>query len=76
MQKIVVEGGRALRGAVRISGAKKAVLPIQFAGLLADDARLEMHAVLALHLDPCAGQAGFDQGTNAVCVHRGGHRGA
>ena len=43
---------------------------------LADHLRLEMHAVLALHVDPRAGQAGFDQGTDAVCVHRGGHRGA
>ncbi|MDG6348187.1 UDP-N-acetylglucosamine 1-carboxyvinyltransferase [Luteimonas sp. 8-5] len=36
MQKIVVEGGRPLRGEVRISGAKNAVLPILCAGLLAD----------------------------------------
>ena len=43
---------------------------------VADHQRLEMHAVLALHLDPCARQAGFDQGMDAVCVHRGGYRGA
>ncbi len=36
MQKIVVEGGVALNGDVRISGAKNAVLPILFATLLAD----------------------------------------
>ena len=36
MQKIVVEGGVALNGEVRISGAKNAVLPILFATLLAD----------------------------------------
>ena len=36
MQKIVVEGGRALAGEVRISGAKNAVLPILCATLLAD----------------------------------------
>ncbi len=36
MQKIVVEGGVALSGEVRISGAKNAVLPILFATLLAD----------------------------------------
>ena len=36
MQKIVVEGGVPLRGEVRISGAKNAVLPILCAGLLAD----------------------------------------
>ena len=37
MQKIVVEGGRALRGEVRISGAKNAVLPILCATLLGDE---------------------------------------
>ena len=36
MQKIVVEGGVPLRGEVRISGAKNAVLPILCAALLAD----------------------------------------
>jgi UDP-N-acetylglucosamine 1-carboxyvinyltransferase len=36
MQKIVVEGGIPLRGEVRISGAKNAVLPILCAALLAD----------------------------------------
>jgi UDP-N-acetylglucosamine 1-carboxyvinyltransferase len=36
MQKIVVEGGRALSGEVQISGAKNAVLPILCATLLAD----------------------------------------
>ena len=36
MQKIVVEGGVPLRGDVRISGAKNAVLPILCAALLAD----------------------------------------
>ena len=37
MQKIVIEGGIALNGEVRISGAKNAVLPILCAGLLADE---------------------------------------
>jgi len=36
MDKIVVQGGVPLRGEVRISGAKNAVLPILCAGLLAD----------------------------------------
>lgn len=36
MQKIVVTGGVPLRGEVRISGAKNAVLPILCAALLAD----------------------------------------
>src|SRR5690606_6720019 len=37
MQKIVVEGGVALEGEVRVSGAKNAVLPILCATLLADE---------------------------------------
>ena len=37
MQKIIVAGGACLRGEVRISGAKNAVLPILCATLLADD---------------------------------------
>ncbi len=36
MDKIVVEGGRPLNGAVRISGSKNAALPILFCALLAD----------------------------------------
>ena len=36
MQKIVVQGGTPLRGDVRISGAKNAVLPILCATLLAE----------------------------------------
>ena len=48
MQKIVVEGGVPLRGEVRISGAKNAVLPILCAGLLAD-AELVVRNVPNLH---------------------------
>ncbi|MBW2193000.1 MAG: UDP-N-acetylglucosamine 1-carboxyvinyltransferase [Deltaproteobacteria bacterium] len=36
MDKIVIEGGRSLKGEVRISGAKNAALPILFSSLLAD----------------------------------------
>ncbi len=36
MQKIVIQGGRPLRGEVEISGAKNSALPILFATLLAD----------------------------------------
>jgi len=48
MQKIVVQGGLPLRGEVRISGAKNAVLPILCAGLLAD-AELVVRNVPNLH---------------------------
>jgi UDP-N-acetylglucosamine 1-carboxyvinyltransferase len=36
MDKIIVEGGRALKGEVRISGAKNAALPILISSLLTD----------------------------------------
>jgi UDP-N-acetylglucosamine 1-carboxyvinyltransferase len=36
MDKIIVQGGRALRGQVHISGAKNAALPVIVAGLLCD----------------------------------------
>jgi len=37
MQKLIVEGGRPLRGSVRISGAKNAALPMLAATLLTDE---------------------------------------
>ena len=33
--------------------------------------RLEMHAIVAAHLRAGAGQAGFDQVADGVCVHGG-----
>ena len=36
MDKIIVEGGRQLKGQVRISGAKNAALPILVSSLLAE----------------------------------------
>ena len=48
MPRIVVEGGTALNGEVRISGAKNAVLPILCATLLAD-APVEIGNVPHLH---------------------------
>jgi len=37
MQKLIVEGGRPLRGSVRISGAKNAALPMLAATILTDE---------------------------------------
>ena len=37
MDKLVIEGGRALKGTVQISGAKNACLPILAAALLSDE---------------------------------------
>ena len=48
MQKILVQGGNALHGDVRISGAKNAVLPILCAALLSDDV-LSVSNVPRLH---------------------------
>lgn len=39
MDKIIIEGGRALKGNVRVEGAKNAVLPILAAALLASDGK-------------------------------------
>lgn len=36
MDKIVIEGGRSLKGEIKISGAKNAALPILFSSLLSD----------------------------------------
>ena len=36
MQKIIVNGGRALEGEIRVSGSKNAALPLIFAALLID----------------------------------------
>jgi len=38
MKKLVIEGGRRLKGSIRISGAKNAALPIMAASLLTDEA--------------------------------------
>ena len=37
MDKLIIEGGRALKGTVEISGAKNAVLPIMAASILTDE---------------------------------------
>ena len=37
MDKLVIEGGVALKGEVRISGAKNAALPILCAAILSDE---------------------------------------
>ena len=36
MEKLIIEGNRTLKGEVRISGAKNAVLPVMAAALLAE----------------------------------------
>jgi UDP-N-acetylglucosamine 1-carboxyvinyltransferase len=42
MEKIIVKGGCRLQGAIRISGAKNAALPIMAASLLAQDGRTRL----------------------------------
>lgn len=48
MEKIVIRGGKKLRGTVAIEGAKNAVLPIMAAGLLASQGKLELDCVPVL----------------------------
>ncbi|WP_139491105.1 UDP-N-acetylglucosamine 1-carboxyvinyltransferase [Brevibacillus dissolubilis] len=48
MDKIVVRGGKALAGNVKVSGAKNAVLPIIAAALLAEEGTCVIHEVPGL----------------------------
>lgn len=48
MDKIVVRGGRALSGSVKVSGAKNAVLPIIAASILAEEGISTIHDVPGL----------------------------
>ena len=41
MEKFVIEGGKELKGRVRISGSKNASLPIIFSSILVDSLELE-----------------------------------
>src|SRR5690242_21946571 len=43
MDKLQIQGGTALEGEVRISGAKNATLPILAGALLAEDPVMEVH---------------------------------
>ena len=68
MQKIVVNGNGPLRGEVRISGAKNAVLPILCATLLADEpVRIDN----VPHLHDVVTTAKLLQGLGAGVVHEG-----
>lgn len=48
MDKIVVRGGKALAGKVKLSGAKNAVLPIIAASILAEEGKCVIHDVPSL----------------------------
>ena len=48
MDKIIVRGGKALKGAVKVSGAKNAVLPIIAASILAEEGTCVISDVPAL----------------------------
>lgn len=48
MEKLIINGGRPLRGRVKISGAKNAVLPIIAATLLGQDSPTKLEEVPAL----------------------------
>jgi len=68
MQKIVVTGNGPLRGEVRISGAKNAVLPILCATLLADE---PVHVDNVPHLHDVVTTAKLLQGLGAGVTHAG-----
>lgn len=48
MEKIIVRGGRQLKGTVRVEGAKNAVLPVIAASIMASKGRSVIHDVPAL----------------------------
>ena len=48
MEKLIINGGKELRGRVKISGAKNAVLPIIAAALLGQDSPSKLEEVPAL----------------------------
>ncbi|MRG86178.1 UDP-N-acetylglucosamine 1-carboxyvinyltransferase [Salinibacillus xinjiangensis] len=48
MDKIIVSGGRQLRGTVKVSGAKNAVLPVIAASIMANEGKSKIHEVPAL----------------------------
>ena len=68
MQKIIVTGNGPLRGEVRISGAKNAVLPILCATLLADE---PVRVDNVPHLHDVVTTAKLLQGLGAGVVHEG-----
>ncbi|SET24989.1 UDP-N-acetylglucosamine 1-carboxyvinyltransferase [Salinibacillus kushneri] len=48
MDKIIVSGGRQLKGTVKVSGAKNAVLPVIAASIMANEGKSVIHEVPAL----------------------------
>ena len=75
MDKLVIEGGVRLKGTVKISGAKNAVLPILSAVLLTEEPCIirnvpdlrDVHLMLRI-LRFLGVQAEFDKGTVTVCA--------
>ena len=60
MDKILIEGGEALKGDIAISGSKNAVLPLMVAGLLTDEKltlRGTPRACRYAHTGQCAARA-------------------
>ncbi|ENH96560.1 UDP-N-acetylglucosamine 1-carboxyvinyltransferase [Gracilibacillus halophilus YIM-C55.5] len=48
MEKIIVRGGRQLKGTVKVEGAKNAVLPVIAASIMANEGKSVIHEVPAL----------------------------
>ena len=76
MEKLIINGGRPLKGRVKISGAKNAVLPIIAATLLGQDGPSRLEEVPALEdvytisevLAKLGVSASFDKDANALTV--------
>lgn len=76
MEKLIINGGKPLRGRVKISGAKNAVLPIIAAALLGQDVPSKLEEVPALDdvhtlsavLEQLGVRAEFDADKNTLLV--------
>ena len=76
MEKLIINGGKALRGRVKISGAKNAVLPIIAAALLGQNVPSKLEEVPALDdvhtlsavLEQLGVKAEFDADKNTLLV--------
>ena len=72
MDKILIRGGRPLRGKVQVRGAKNATLPIMAAAILAEQGPCVLHNVPCLHdvfsMDKILGEFGISIDFTGRCM--------
>lgn len=77
MDKIVIHGGKTLKGTVQVSGSKNAALPILFAALLTDDECIIDNVPRLADIDTTVGFLQYlgkivERSDNRVCVRKNG----